>query len=319
MKKILASIFCFLLLIFFIFFNRSVVSYEVTPGRLGDNLINYLHAKWFSYEHQVPLIYKPFLYSHLLVLDDKEIHQKDRATRKKLKIKPLFKAKIKKWPIFSKFPLIGFNYKCRYFPESEWECKHLKYSSFPVNWKDENFRKIIKTLIAPKNPLVLTMPPSDTVNIAIHVREGGGFDTDEARMIIPLKLPPLNFYIEGLKYAISLFPEKKLYCHIFTDAIDPKKIVEKIKEAVTPNTLIEFGYRKEKNNHESNVLEDFFSFFHFDILVRSQSNYSLIPSLIHDYAIVYSPKDCRIENNTVSITEVEIEINKGICDKLHSL
>ena len=41
-------------------------------GRLGDQLIAYMHAKWVSYLYDIPLLYKPFHYSNDLVLDDKE-------------------------------------------------------------------------------------------------------------------------------------------------------------------------------------------------------------------------------------------------------
>jgi len=316
----LLFIFCIVCVgLLFTFKNKSVVSYEVTPGRFGDNLLTYLHAKWFSYEKQIPLIYTPFPYSSLLCLDEKEVYYKDKKTRKKLGLKPFFKTKVKKWSRFSKIPYLSFNYKCRYFPESLWERQHLNYFSFPVNWKDETFRKEIKQLIQPKHPVSLTIPPPHSVNIAIHVREGGGFDTQAARMIMPLKLPPLDFYIEGLKYVVSLFPGKNFYCYVFTDALEPEQIVKKIKEDISSDIHIEYGYRKENNFHEANVLEDFFSFFHFDVLIHPQSNYSLIPSLLHDYAITYSPLDCKIENETVQITEVEIQTNKELCEKLHSL
>lgn len=308
-----------LLLSVFWFMNKNIVSYEVTPGRFGDNLLTYLHAKWFSYEHKIPLLYRPFPYSSFLSLDDTEVHFKDKKKRKNLRMNPHFKTKVKKWSSLSKWPLLSFHYKCPYFPESEWEKKHLKYFSFPVNWKDPQFRKIVKELIAPKETLQLTLPPTDCISIAMHVREGGGFDTDAARLIVPLKLPPLDFYTEGLKYIVSLFPEKSLYCHIFTDALEPEKIVDQMKQAIGSNEWVKFDYRKEQNHHEANVLEDFFSLFHFDILIRSQSNYSLIPSLIHDYAVIYSPKDCEIKNNSVKITELEIETNKELIDRLHAL
>ncbi len=64
------------------------------------------------------------------------------------------------------------------------------------------------------------------VSIAIHIREGGGFDTDHTRLDDPLKLPPLPYYIEALSRAIALFPEQKIYCHLFTDAGDAEAMTQ---------------------------------------------------------------------------------------------
>jgi hypothetical protein len=297
--------------------QNNIVSYEVSPGRFGDNLLNYLHAKWFAYEHQMPLLYRPFPYSSCLQLDDQEIYYKDKKLRKERCLHPFFKAHVKKWSRFSRWPWIAFHYHCPYFPESTWERLRFRYSHFPVQWKDENFRKMVKECILPKEKLTLTTPPPHCISIAMHVREGGGADTEEARLIMPLKLPPLDFYIEGLRYVVARFPNRPLYCHLFTDALEPEKIVEKMKEAIPPDTLIHFSYRKENNHHDANVLEDFFSFFQFDILIRSQSNYSLIPSLLHDYAMIYAPKDCTVEDKVVKITELEIEINEPLCETLY--
>src|SRR5579862_7273227 len=54
-------------------FASDAVTYEFTGGRLGDNLLSYLHAKWISHTRQIPLLYKPFPYSSELCLHDIEI------------------------------------------------------------------------------------------------------------------------------------------------------------------------------------------------------------------------------------------------------
>src|SRR5665213_983093 len=61
--------------------EEKAVTYEFSGGRLGDNLLSYLHAKWISYRHQIPLLYKPFKYSDKLMLDTNEIRF-DLSTKK---------------------------------------------------------------------------------------------------------------------------------------------------------------------------------------------------------------------------------------------
>ena len=79
--------------------------------------------------------------------------------------------------------------------------------------------------------------------------------------------------------------------------------------------MINFTFR-EVNSCGKNVLEDFFSFFHFDVLIRPQSNFSIIPSLLHDYAVVYSPASFSIENQVVKIDRVNLDIDNELYEKL---
>ena len=46
---------------------EEVITYELSDGRFGDNLLSYLHAKWISHEKKIPLLYKPFTFSNELI------------------------------------------------------------------------------------------------------------------------------------------------------------------------------------------------------------------------------------------------------------
>ncbi len=72
--------------------------------------------------------------------------------------------------------------------------------------------------------------------------------------------------------------------------------------AAHPN--VSLHYRKEENHHTKNVLEDFFSLFHFDVLIRPRSNFSIVPQLLHDYAIVYYPAEYIRTGTTIQITRI---------------
>ncbi|MFA5306719.1 MAG: hypothetical protein WC365_04680, partial [Candidatus Babeliales bacterium] len=51
----------------------SAVTYGLSGGRFGDNLLCYVHAKWISYKYHIPLLYFPFEYSSHLVFDEAEL------------------------------------------------------------------------------------------------------------------------------------------------------------------------------------------------------------------------------------------------------
>ncbi len=250
----------------------SAVTYEFSGGRLGDNLLSYLHAKWISYTHHIPLLYKPFPHSCELCLHDKEAIYTPSQGRTRRHLGQGID------------PERSCLYICPYFPEDQIE--KPEYFYFDVDWKNEQFRAECLELIAPKGSLKLIKPLDNFINIAIHVREGGGFDHDDMKQKFPRKLPPLEFYRNGLAAVLPLLPSKPIYCHIFSDARVPQFLLESFKTAFPG---IKFGCRQGLNRHDRNVLEDFFSLFLFDILIRPQSNFSIVPSLLHDFAIVHTP------------------------------
>lgn len=202
-------------------------------------------------------------------------------------------------------------YVCPYFPEDPTDRElNPQTFRFDVDWKDRNFKRIAKEMIAPKRPLALTVPPRDTVNVAIHIREGGGYDTDHTKLWDPLKLPPIHFYTDALKQVLTYFPEKKIYCYLFTDAIEPALLAEKFD----PEGRVEFDFRKENNRHDANVLEDFFSFFEFDVLIHPQSNYSVVAAGIGEFVIDVAPVQFNRnkEEMTITITEMKIDLNEEL-------
>ena len=278
-------------------FSASFITYDFSSGRFGDNLLSYLHAKWLSYQNQTELLYKPFPYSSDLCLDEKELHYSSCYVQ----------------------DVETLCYVCPYFSECSWDIQHHPENFlFRVDWKDKEFRKIASEMIAPKNELSLVLPPKDTINIAIHVREGGGFDTDHTRLYDPLKLPPLDFYIDGLLKILKIFNNRSVYCYVFTDAKHPETIVAKFKKSLKgqPHQSVVFDYRKTDNRHDANVMEDFFSLFSFDILIRSQSNFSLIPSLLQDYDMVCYPLTFKRKKKQISITNSFYEVNEHLYREL---
>ncbi|HSX11853.1 MAG TPA: hypothetical protein VLF94_09075 [Chlamydiales bacterium] len=277
------------------------VTYEFSGGRFGDNVLTYLHAKWVSYKYNLPLIYKPFPYSSDLVMDDQEIHY----SRDLHAFAPKHTLRNDLDRINPRLP---FLYVCPYFPETPWELNRQIYFRFPVDWGDPAFRAAARQTIAPKRPLHLITPPEGVVSIAMHIREGGGYDDEEHKLKDPLKSPPLSFYIQCLQKVLDIFESGPIYCHIFTDALDPRSWVDKLRESAPPDRVT-FNYRKENNRHDANVLEDFFSLFNFDILIRPESNFSIVAGLIHNYAMVCSPTAFSIHDRVATIDEIKVDFD----------
>jgi hypothetical protein len=294
--------------------SRYFVTYEFSGGRFGDNLIAYLHAKWISYKYGIPMLYKPFEYSSDLMLDELEIPYAQIS-------KPM-----KQLDFFKSFNSNYYNldqaqtiYIVPYFPESKWEREVCKggdgniWPYFRAGWEDPDFRKLCKKFLQPKENYSLVKPPSDCINIAIHYREGGGYDYGDFALGFLTKFPSLDFYVQGLLKIIRIFDKQPLYCYLFTDARNPLDLVDKIKSKIPPETNIFFDFRSVGNSHDKNVLEDFFSLFNFDVLIHAESNFSMVPALLHPYSIIYRIASAHLEGRTPVIDKVYFRVDEKRC------
>lgn len=127
------------------------------------------------------------------------------------------------------------------------------YFYWDVDWKDPEFRKIALEMLSPKHPLNLTAPPTGQIGIAMHVREGGGADSDDLMYIHPLKRPPFRYYADIPRAVLKMFKHPPIYCYIFTDAPDPQKVAEEIQSMLPADLPIFFTYRHENNHHSKMV------------------------------------------------------------------
>ena len=252
--------------------NISAVTYELNGGRLGDNLLSYCKAKWLSYTHGIPLINIPFPYSKQL-----NIHAYGMMRTNDIGEK--------------------FDHVVRLSAHKKWHINkysgtlYIKQWKTPVaiDWYDRKFVNELKKLIAPCGSVTCVTIPSGCISVAIHVRRGGGYVIDKKMMKhMPNKFAPEHFYVDQIKRILSMYSDKQLYVHIFTDDPKPKKIVSQFKAVIT-NERITWGYRKKKNRFFANVLEDFFSMMQFDCLIRPGSNFSRFVERLGDHQVVIYP------------------------------
>ncbi len=276
--------------------NNPYVTYQLSPGRFGDNLIAYCHAKWFEYVHRNErnpprLVYRTFPYAQQLALHSLE-------------------------PKISKSQLIGYSeqevlspdmltaplpdspkrlYAIPYFPESVSELRAQRWPAFKVDWDDTEFQAILRKYIAPRIPIPQIKVPEGCISIALHVRTGGGYwnDTAECKKAYPGKFPPEQYYFEQLVSIFAIFSTKKFYIHLFTDDDHPEQIAERLIKQLDRRfaknikiPLYTFGYRTRGNHHDTHVIEDFFGMTQFDCLIMPESNFSIAASKIGNFMVV---------------------------------
>ena len=201
--------------------SKGVTHYAAT-GRLGDQLLAYLHSKWISYRYGIPFLYKPFDYSDQFVFHEEEIPYETKAYYFPHVIVPRHGDNIDYNAYGS-----GTLFDIQYFSESPWERLIWGYQwyTFSVDWKDPTFRKEMQRLIKPRFPIPPHEIPKDRISIALHIRLGGGFDPPRTWAAYPAKFPPPSYYIEQLRTIYALFKKKPLYVYLFTDDQNPLELV----------------------------------------------------------------------------------------------
>lgn len=294
----------------------AMVTNSLEGGRFGDKLLGYLHAKWISFKYKIPIIYKPFLFSDQLALH----HLESQGDREKLSEKNFTTEEE-----FERNVNGSSLYVIPYFGENLVEFRDNKHwIYFDVGWNHPQFKREIKQLVCPiKNGTdslgSCGLKNSNSLSVAVHVRVGTGYDfpSDATKLFIdnlvvtpvglPTKFPPLPFYIEQLKNLSLLLGNPPLYVFIFTDVPDPEHIITKIRSELKDFNNMQFDYRAKDNNHDKNVLDDFFALTRFDCLIRPQSNFSLLAAKLADYLIEIYPVDFVYQDKVPVIHKIAIK------------
>jgi hypothetical protein len=249
----------------------SAITWQPNGGRFGDNLLSYSKAKWLSSMYDIPLLYLPFTYSDQLMMHEYEqLYTPD--------IDQQFET------------IIHLPASTDYALSPDSNTLYISHWQTPViiDWFNMNFIEELRKTIAPRNNIEKIMIPTNVVSIAAHVRNGGGYDSQQEKERCPLRFAPEEFFIAQIERIAMMFPQNTLYVHIFTDHPEPTTLVKKFNNALH-NPRIGFGCRTEHNTHSSNVLEDFFSMMDFDCLIRPGSHFSRFVERLGNNKVVIYP------------------------------
>lgn len=304
---------------------KAAVTYTFSGGRLGDNLIAYMHAKWIAYHFDIPLLYKPFTYSDQLTMHDIEQYYNDREIGKRFN----------KMITFNRGDILSIDrnsptlYVIPFFPEclSEVESPCCSAFYFSVPWDDAGFKEELRKCIRPRNSLSLMSLPNHGIAIAVHVRKTSngmdfnlsqdypeGINTPNVQFMdvsYPFKMPPDTYYIEQIKNIAHLFNNQQLYVYILSDDKDVDKIMEKYCQAAHCPNLRFFSRPAGKNSHDINVLEDFFFIAQCQCLIRSESNFALAASKLGNYLVHIIPSHHQWREGHLVIDEAKIVMRKN--------
>lgn len=283
--------------------NNQGVTYQLT-GRLGNNLIAYFHAKWISYKYGLPLIFKPFKYS-----DEFAFHDLEENTLQNLESTFDVRVTLEDLSLLRiQYPNLLF--VVPYFRDVGPQPENRVPIRFYTDWEDPGFKEILLSHLKPKVPLNCIVPPSDKISVLVHIRTGGDFDTEAVKLKLPLKFPPLSYYVQALRKISQHFNHVPIYAFILTDDSNPKKLANMMRRNLPKRDNIEFQWRRGESGHNVNVLDDFFSIPNFNCLIRADSTFSEMAARLGDYKVVVSPLKGHVQNDRVIIDEIEFKTKR---------
>lgn len=238
-------------------------------SRLGDRLTAYLNTKYVAEKYGLPVYFKPFKGSEFFAFSQEETLRQPLYFKKIVHLKSAADvlALSKVDPAESVLYLFPFFPHTRIENESE-GCSYIKYF---VNW--DAFKPRVKQLLKVVQPHEKIAIPADTFSIALHVRTGGDYDNPDTSTMLPLKLPPMEFYLGELENLLRSndLPRKPLFIHIFTDDLHPKKIFQKVKERLD---ILGFKGPTISYSESPRLIDDVANMNRFDCLIRPDSNLS---------------------------------------------
>ena len=298
---------------------ENKVTYRLSGGRFGDNLLAYMHAKWVSYRYGMPLIYQDFPYAEELMLEKYEEKTDPSCLKQKI-----FKQRD---GIDAFIDSLECETLCivPYFPESFYELSiEPSFSYFRVNWENSEFKAILKKMITSKKEMKRLSLPQGRISVALHIRRGPGFDGGYDSLLstkssFPLKFPSEHFYMNAIKHLCAVFKTAPLYIHVFTDDIVPLSLLNRFKMEFKDYDIL-WGCRETGNHWCSNVLEDFFALTEFDCSIHGESNFPLSAGKIADYQIEIMPMTFHWEGLDAVVDNVILfGNNKKIISEYESL
>lgn len=290
--------------------NCALIINEGNAGWLGDQLLNYIKAKYLSHKYGIPFALRPFSDCNKFVLDDVDRkvmpHSNGIWVINEAQLNPIDENAI--YHVIYQCHIDGW----RTSPSLE----AFKLFSLTIDFWDDIYNDTVfisemKRLIALKNNNISNIPQN--VSLAIHVRRPLSTDTGSNIPVFRViacnmydfselirqheigeasefyKFLPDQYYIDQLIRFAKMVPGKQIDACIFTNHYNPLELCEHYRRELEKNNVLNISLVPQ--SWVSGTAEELVAMSQFEYLIRSRSNYSQIADFIGNHKIVISPGD----------------------------
>ncbi len=301
---------------------KNGISYQLTKGRVGDQMIVYAQTLWFAHENNLDFFYHPFSRAENFALHTAHDLIYDKNIEKIFdKVVPITKN--------TSFNLNDYE-KTLYF--NSLNTKKTPFENLDsiqiVALENPWFKKLLQKLFTPIFYIQKLNTPKEFISVAVHIRTGSGTDRgcisksffstleyynlpekaiDKSNLKslfsdeqYPNKFPPYQFYIDQINLLIRLFPNKKFFIYIFTDHKNPVYVANLLSTHINSKNQCLFKTSLPKREKIiSSVEQDFYWMSQCDFLIRAGSNLSRAAQLLGNHSLVIYIKNARWHNDAV--------------------
>ncbi|MFZ4100234.1 MAG: hypothetical protein ACOYKZ_07930, partial [Chlamydiia bacterium] len=264
------------------------VSYSLSGGRLGDNLLAYARARWFSYRYQtafhlqaMPHLEELPAYGMFPRLEDTQgqfvevIRVEDGGSL----------AKAIRAVKEQRDCLIVITYQPEHL--NEWAPGEPWWLHIDVDWEDQPYLELLRREFLPGGSEEAAR--SQAPSIMCHFRSLSGPDTFDASVYsFPLKHLRTSYFVKALTLC-EAFLGRRLPVSVVTDDSNPQHVVKSLAQHL-PRWRIA-PYRPDldaRERHESAVVSDFQAMAMAPVLIATQSNLSYLAARMgYQELIVY--------------------------------
>lgn len=242
-------------------------------SRLGDRTVAYLNTKCIAEKYNLPVHFVPFKGCENFRFSQEEALTGPRYFKKVVRLKNAedIEALARVNRDESTLYQLPFFPHTRDLQEEGSRCSYIKYAT---DWA--SFRARVGELLTVIKPHTQLNIPEGAYSVALHIRDGGTFDDGKTKTMHPLKLPPMNFYVGELRRVLTSnqIPQgMPVFIHIFTDAVDPKKVRDVVQASLSGLDLqgraIQLSY-----SENASLSDDIANMSRFKCMIRADSNLS---------------------------------------------
>lgn len=271
--------------------SPHAITYEYCAGRFGDKLLGYAQARYLSYATSLPFLSRPFPNSEYLTIEYQSLPFAQQASQ----YQSVFHIRSAE-TLTEFFRKIGDPatpptlFMVDYFPSdtSEWDWPYTWWTSaLVIPWNEEGFAHYLKKSLEPKT-LIPDLTVEGRLNVADHIRFLSGQDGVDSIISFPLKHPKLDYHERQIRRVYELNGKKPMHVFLFSDTKTPLVFLEQIRSRFKDADIL-FNIQVLENPDINYVIQDFFAMQKFDVLIATQSNFSMMASRLGDFDMVIFP------------------------------